>query len=60
MAGTEKLKCGDTDYCDECITRTSQSDTSGREPAYITPNAEGRCDFYMGPSETRVAPEKAY
>lgn len=57
---TEKLKCGDTAYCDECTSRTNAKDKSGDDPAYITPNNLGRCDFYMGPNEIKVYPAKAY
>lgn len=57
---TKKLKCGDTPYCDECTTRTNEKDSSGDEPAFLTPNVLGRCDFYMGPSETKFHPAKAY
>lgn len=61
MANTkEKLKCGDTEYCDECETRTSDADTSGDNPAFVTPNEAGRCDFYMGPHEKKVHPKKTY
>lgn len=43
----QKIKCGDTPHCEECATRTSDHDTTGNAPAFITLNGMGRCDFYM-------------
>lgn len=44
---TQKLKCGDTEWCDQCAQK---QETVGA-PEHLTMNALGRCDFYRSKNE---------
>lgn len=47
------LKCGDTEFCDECKT-WAKEDGVPEGPRCLHPNDKGRCDFYTGPSDDIV------
>lgn len=50
---TGLVKCGDTDFCEECETwDKAQGVPEG--PRFLHLNEKGRCDFYFGPSAERV------
>lgn len=46
----DKVKCGDTEYCEDCESRDNiESATDGER--VLSANDKGRCDFYSGPGD---------
>lgn len=52
MSGqSDKICCGDTKFCGECILHKTHGDALHSDLKSLTLNTQGQCDFYSGPSK---------
>lgn len=50
---TDKIDCGDTEFCDDCSVNEATKDEPRPPVKSLTKNAKGHCDFYDGSKKVR-------